>query len=142
MEHVFVSLDAVYPNNKDEHEEMSIEELRAESRGLLKVQWSQPRDPAIRHCSCSPPSTSPQRDGQHQAAPQAADEVEVQAIAIRSYKENRVARPKKTKLREVSAETQTSKASRPVKRTSTSNQRSQNKFRVADGAQVEAEEFQ
>ena len=135
-------MDAIYPNNKDENEEMSIEELRAESRGLLRVRWSPRRDPASLNRSCSPPLASPQRNSQHQTASQAADEVEVQAMAIRPYKENRVTRPKKTTLREISAETQTSKAPHPVKITLTSDQGSQNKFGVADGAQVEAQEFQ
>lgn len=40
IERVFVNLEAIYPNPNDPNEEMSFEELRAQSRGWSSKDWA------------------------------------------------------------------------------------------------------
>jgi len=40
VERVFVNLEAVYPSENDPYDEMSFEELRANSRGWLSRDWA------------------------------------------------------------------------------------------------------
>lgn len=125
MERVFVDLQAVYPNASDLHEEMSFEELRADSRGWLSMDWTagykehslhdliasegsqQVSSPVpasviedilshpIQHARSELPKTDSQIDDDNETR----------------TRETKAGRPKKIKIREVKGETQTSTAS-------------------------------
>lgn len=117
-----MNLEAVYPNHNDPNEEMSFEELRAKSRGLLNRDWATESKQRIAEIS----QTHQLKDSVLPIAP-AEELVEVlqpaqpqpdiqsssntqleTTIAVDIGREGRTARPKKTKIREVKGATQTS----------------------------------
>lgn len=126
VERVFVDLQAVYPNANDSNEEMSFEELRAQSRGWLSVDWAAEnkrvaaRDSMItedlQQKSLSPVPVSVLEDVMNQ--PMQHSDFESQRTGSQDYvieearaQETKIGRPKKIKIMEVKAETQTSMTS-------------------------------
>ena len=117
-----MNLEAVYPDDNDHNEELSFEELRARSRGWLNRNWaaeskqrmaeaSQARE-ATDHLSTAAPAEAaltvlqpaqPRHETQSDSNPQLET-----TIAVDIGGEGRAGRPKKTKIREVKGETQTS----------------------------------
>lgn len=59
IERVFVNLEAIYPDPKDPANEMSLEELRALSRGWMDKDWSEQRKDALKEISGNVPCKSP-----------------------------------------------------------------------------------
>jgi len=124
IERVFVNLEAIYPNPNDPLEEMSFEELRAQSRGWLRKDWAaeskqrssnQPRVATIEQSSplntADEPANDSLADGNEQ-------NLEIQdnfkglggiPAVEDSSRAGRSGRPRKTKTMEVKVETQTSK---------------------------------
>ena len=117
-----MNLEAVYPNDNDQNEEMSFEELRAKSRGWLNRDWAA----ASKH-RIAEASRAREADNQISTAAAVEDTVEVlqparpkpntqsssssqleTTIAVDIGREGRPGRPKKTKIREINRETQTS----------------------------------
>ena len=116
IERVFVNLEAVYPNHEDTTQEFSFEELRAQHRGWLDVQWIAEKRPE---------TTSNQAEDTYQGQTEEADIASAQieelcedntsqtTLEVPSIKEgsreSRNSRPRKIRVLEVKAETQTSK---------------------------------
>ncbi len=162
VERVFVNLEAVYPNENDPYEEMSFEELRANSRGWLSRDWAaesrqrvaekhqhstleKEESRAIKamgqhvevvDISQSQQDTQPGTDTQDSLGTTLEN-----TISIDIDREGRSGRPRKTKLREVKGETQTSMCRDSVFCISGLICYSQNQSRVAHWAKAEKEEF-
>ena len=117
-----MNLEVVYPNDDDQNEEMSFEESRAKSRGWLNRDWAA----ESKHRKAE---ASQAREAENQSSPAAAVEEAVEApqiaqpepniqsssnsqlettIAVDIGGQGRPGRPKKTKIREINRETQTS----------------------------------
>lgn len=123
MERVFVDLRAVYPNDDDPHEEMSFEELRAQSRGWLGMKWRaeytnvSSRESGANQDLQQAPSPAPEEIIQKNVNQLTArDSVKPERLASGDdlhdeprAREMKVGRPKKMKIMEVKGETQTSK---------------------------------
>lgn len=123
IERVFVNLEAVYPNPNDPNEEMSFEELRAQSRGWLEKDWAAERrnekqassiSSTIPAAISSPALNAEIVGGDTPDGQQLSDMVEntESRVDVASSKENaresKPGRPKKMKVMEVKGETQTS----------------------------------
>ena len=128
IERVFVNLEAVYPNPNDPNEEISFEELRAQSRGWLNKDWGAERRKAKQAASVPTPTAqalsspalvidSPGGDTQEsQPIPSVSQNTEGRVEATsgkEGAREGKPGRPKKMKVMEVKGETQTSKISSP-----------------------------
>lgn len=117
-----MNLEAVYPNDNDPNEELSFEELRAKSRGWLNRDWA-----AESKQRMAETSQTHQLEDLVLPIAQAEEPVEVlqpaqlkpdsqsssnaqleTTIAVDIGREGRAGRSKKTKIREVKGETQTS----------------------------------
>ena len=124
IERVFVNLEAVYPNPNDPSEEMSFEELRAKSRGWLDKDWVVERSkeqassaPTLEQENVNSPATAVDDVGcdtqESQPCSDASQNIEGRIESKRSKdcsRESKSGRPKKMKVMEVKAETQTSKS--------------------------------
>ena len=122
-ERVFVNLEAVYPSDKDQHEEMSFEELRAKSRGWLYRDWAAESKQRIsevsriRETENEISAITPVKEALDVLQParpkpetQCESNMQLETtIAVDIGQEGRAGRPRKTKIREVKGETQTSK---------------------------------
>ena len=130
IERVFVDLEAVYPNVNDTNEEYCFEELRAKHRGWIEKDWK-PKKNSIRKHDSEPQEPSQileeYRSGQHgssafadQVDPEMAQKLTDSLVsdsphqpALPSQDRNTLddpdSRPKKMKIMEVKAETQTIK---------------------------------
>ena len=118
-----MNLEAVYPNDNDPTEELSFEELRAKSRGWLCQDWAaeSKRRIAVESQQLAVPETATtaiaatvtnDEDTQNsQVKPDSQNGLNSQlenAVPVDLSRESRTARPRKTKIREVKGETQTS----------------------------------
>ena len=117
-----MNLEAVYPNDNDPNEELSFEELRAKSRGWLDRDWaaeSKQRIAETRRTDQLEDSVLPIAPAEEavEVLQPNRPKIETQSnsntqlettIAVDIGREGRPGRPKKTKLREVKGETQTS----------------------------------
>ena len=128
VERVFVDLQAVYPNDDDPHEEMSFEELRAQSRGWLGMDW---RAEYTKNSSRESVANEDLQQASSPAPDQRIIEKNLDHLTARDNakperfasgydlhdesraRETKVGRPKKMKIMEVKGETQTSKLSSP-----------------------------
>jgi len=124
-ERVFVNLDAVYPNPNDPNEEYSFEELRARHRGWLDRDWRQekptqgekkPDGPRVETSADDDLNTTadvvPAQNGQQQSIvdDDGADYTVSDPSTLKEgSREGRNTRPRRKKIMEVKAETQTSK---------------------------------
>lgn len=118
-----MDLEAVYPNDIDHSEEMSFEESRAKSRGWLNRDWAAESKQRIAEASQA-------REVEDQASTATFVEEAVEAlqpvrpkpdtqsrfntqlettIAVDIGREGKPGRPRKTKIKEVKGETQTSR---------------------------------
>lgn len=117
-----MNLEAVYPNDNDRNEEMSFEELRARSRGWLNRDWAAESKQRVAEAV-----QAREAEDQFSTAAFAKKAVEVlqparpkldtqsspntqleTTIAVDIGREGKTGRSKKTKIREVKGETQTS----------------------------------
>ena len=130
IERVFVSLEAVYPNENNHSEEMSFEELRAMSRGWMNRDWAAARkeSPAQASQNCeaedrlstaasTEQATASLRCARSKPETQGDSNTQLETtIAVDIAGGGRNGRPKKTKIMEVKGETQTSmnKGHRPM----------------------------
>ena len=117
-----MNLEAVYPNENDHNEEMSFEELRAKSRGWMNRDWvleSRERIPELSRIRGAEDQVSTaasskaavvilQPDGPESDKKYGSNSQLETTIAVDIGGEGRAGRPKKTKIREVKGETQTS----------------------------------
>ena len=117
-----MNLEAVYPNDDDQDEEMSFEELRAKSRGWLDRDWAAESKQRIAEASqaCEAEdqlSTAASTEEAIKVLQSARPKPDTQSssntqlettIAVDIGREGKAGRPKKTKVREVKGETQTS----------------------------------
>ena len=124
-----MDLEAVYPNVGNPYEEISFEELRAESRGWRCRDWAVESKQRLSQSSQanSQPKTAPEQPTESRDIPQILPESQLtqstqsgselhdspsvtsgNTIAIELSQEGKTGRPKKTKIREVKGETQTS----------------------------------
>lgn len=117
-----MNLEAVYPNDDDQGEEMSFEELRAKSRGWLDRDWAAESKQRIAEASqaCEAEdqlSTAASTEEPIKILQSARPKPDTQSssntqlettIAVDIGREGKAGRPKKTKVREVKGETQTS----------------------------------
>jgi|SRR5436190_11363936 len=123
VERVFVNLEAIYPDRENPTHEMSLEELRAVSRGWMDKDWSRQRKKVLKevsgNISCRVPSAQNVEDhsesktlsaelheklviaDKSQPLGEAADVVEV-------HRDGRGGKARRLKLREIKGETQTS----------------------------------
>jgi len=129
IERVFVDLEAIYPNDDDVNEEMSFEELRAKSRGWLSRDWAAESKQRIErqlHADAMRQKASDTNNhrgnvaqvSQHSQSTQDSQTgLEIHdspniplenTIALDQAQEGKIGRPRKTKIREVKGETQTS----------------------------------
>ncbi|KKK19732.1 hypothetical protein ARAM_006921 [Aspergillus rambellii] len=121
-ERVFVNLDAVYPDYKNANHEVSFEELRAIKRGWMDKTWRTQKAPLKTisgNSSHDPHLDKENGQGLHGGLPEQFNQKltlkEVDSQASRQNTEldpahdSRTARPRKLKVREVKAETQTIK---------------------------------
>ncbi len=128
IERVFVNLEAVYPNPDNPDEEMSFEELRAQSRGWLNRDWGAERRTARQAksvlASLPEPISSPASAIEDMGSSTQESQPTIEA-ALRTDsrveatsgkdtgREGKPARPKKMKVMEVKGETQTSRSLTP-----------------------------
>ena len=117
-----MNLEAVYPSDGDQSEEMSFEELRAKSRGWLCRDWAAESKQRIAEAS-----QTLETENEFSTATPVKEALEVlqpawpkpetqcdpnmqleTTIAVDIGQEGRAGRPRKTKMREVKGETQTS----------------------------------
>lgn len=131
VERVFVNLEAVYPTINDVVKEMSFEELRAKSRGWLGRDWAAENRQEIDngrqrlstenhelHQNTSKgqsiereSESQSQQDGQTGTDRQESRGTGLEnTLNVESGREGRTGRPRKSKMREVKGETQTSRA--------------------------------
>lgn len=118
IERVFVNLAAVYPVPNDQSVEISFEELRAESRGWLAKDWSAGRRTQKQQLPSQPTSqgTPDQRTGEGptilEETPCSSEETTTNLITSDPFerRSRKSGRPKKMKVMEIKAETQTIKA--------------------------------
>ena len=117
-----MNLEAVYPNENDHSEEMSFEESRAKSRGWLNRDWAAESKQRIEEPSqaCGTEdlisTAAPVEEAVEVLQPtrpkpnaQSSSNTQLETtIAVDIGREGRAGRPKKTKIREVKGETQTS----------------------------------
>ena len=117
-----MNLEAVYPNDRDQNKEMSFEELRAKSRGWLCRDWaaeskqriaeaSQTRETENEFSTATPVKEASEVLQPARPKPGTRCDSNMQletTIAVNIGQEGRPGRPKKTKIREVKGETQTS----------------------------------
>lgn len=123
IERVFVNLEVVYPNPNDPNEEMSFEELRAQSRGWNRRDWAAERlpekvdDSVLRGKVENMDGQAPDllvncmlvSDVENRSTVTKADEVRMDEIPEEPSRVSRAGRTKKIKVMEVKAETQTGK---------------------------------
>ena len=114
-----MKLEVVYPNNDDRNEEMSFEESRAKSRGWLNRDWaaeskhwiaevSQARE-VESQSSAVEEAVAVLQPAQPEINTQSSSDLQLETtIAVDIGREGRPGRPKKTKIREINRETQTS----------------------------------
>lgn len=162
VERVFVNLESVYPDENNPNEEVSFEELRAKSRGWLSRDWAAERrqkeaetlqrlelgnesSPAISNIgqSVEVVEKSPSQQD-HQPGKDTQDSLGMtleNTISVDIGREGRSGRPRKTKLREVKGETQTSMYRGCVLWISRLICYSQNEPRVANWTKAEKKEF-
>lgn len=119
VERVFVNLEAIYPNRNDPSEEMSFEELRARARGWTNRDWAA-ENVQMAHNASGPPATSQENEPRQpiecisiQDGEQNTHYIEVsdrctEIVADEGDRALKQERPKKMKIREIKAETQTS----------------------------------
>lgn len=122
VEHVFVDLEAVYPNPDDPNEEMCFEELRAMHRGWMKKDWREQKPEALEEISGNarrlnqPPGQVPEGVVDVNLSDQLQEKLVVEDDMTQSAdvtevkegsREGRPGRPKMLKVREIKAETQT-----------------------------------
>ena len=122
-----MDLEAVYPNVGNPNEEMSFEELRAESRGWLGRDWAAENRQSMLQTPLAEATTTPEQPLELRDKPQIPQESQStqgtqsgselhdspsvtleNTIAIELTREGKNGRPRKTKIREVKGETQTS----------------------------------
>ena len=117
-----MNLEAVYPNHNDPNEEMSFEESRAKSRGWLNRNWAAESKQRIAETSQThrlkdsvPPIAQAEepvevlQPAQLKPDTQSSSNTQLETtIAMDIGREGRAGRPKKTKIKEVKGETQTS----------------------------------
>ena len=113
-----MNLEAVYPDDHDHNEELSFEELRAKSRGWLNRDWAAENKqriadtPRIREAGTAASAEEAVTVLQSiRPRPESRNDSNTQletTIAVDIGREGRAGRPKKTKIREVKGETQTS----------------------------------
>lgn len=122
IERVFVNLEAVYPNDNDHNEEMSFEELRAKSRGWLSRDWAAESKQRIAEATqfheaqerlstvaSAKETVTVLQPARPKPELQSGSDMQLETtIAVDIGGEGRAGRPKKTKIREVKGETQTS----------------------------------
>lgn len=129
VERVFVNLEAVYPTINDLVEEMSFEELRAKSRGWLNRDWAaenskrtdegRQRSSTENHRLHETMSKGQSIDAESELHSQQDSQTGTDTqdslgtrlentLNVETSREGRTGRPRKTKLREVKGETQTS----------------------------------
>lgn len=151
-----MNLEAVYPNDNDDGEELSFEELRAKSRGWLNRDWAaeskqriaeviQARD-AEDQCSTAASAAKEAVEVLQPARPkpdtQSRSNTQLETtIAVDIGREGKAGRPKKTKVREVKGETQTSMIEGCQFRSKELTSCSHDESRIAYGAEVEAQEI-
>ena len=152
-----MNLEAVYPNENDS-EEISIEELRAKSRGWLNRDWAAESKQRIVEKSLKTIVHEPDSAllTETRVNPELVQEVHSQpgtqdntttlldtTIAVDIGRGGKGARPKKMKIKEVRSETQTSMKQHPSCRISRDvlNFYSQNQSRVPHWAKAETEDF-
>lgn len=112
-ERVFVDLEAVYPDYKNPCHEVSFEELRAMKRGWLDKNWRVPKQP-LKQISgnvtgeplAEKQAELPEQFSQKMALGESQSSQSSQPLAER---ESRGDKPRKSRVREVKGETQTSK---------------------------------
>ena len=128
IERVFVNLEAVYPDPEDTKQEFSFEELRAKHRGWLDMQWTtekitetngdQVEDRSKEQIEETfeevlAQSMQPFEDLHEDSVSQTGPEV----ICIKEgSREGRNGRPRRMKVMELKAETQTSECEQFVRR--------------------------
>lgn len=117
-----MNLEAVYPNDDDHNEEMSFEELRAKSRGWLHRDWAaesrqrveekfQAREVEIQSSTAASAEEAVEilQPTRPKPVTQSSSNAQLETtIAVDIEREGRAGRSKKTKIREVKGETQTS----------------------------------
>lgn len=150
-----MNLEAVYPNDNDHSEELSFEELRAKSRGWLNRDWAAESKQRITEVTQI-------RDAEEQCSTAASAEEAVEVlqparpkpdtqsrsnsqlettIAVDIGREGKTGRPKKTKVREVKGETQTSMFEDYQIRNKELTFCSHDKSRIANRTEAEAQEI-
>lgn len=129
VERVFVNLEAVYPTINDLVEEMSFEELRAKSRGWLGRDWAaenrkeidngrqrlSTESHGLHETTSKGHSIETESESQSQQDSRTGTDTQESrgsglenTLNVETGREGRTGRPRKTKLREVKGETQTS----------------------------------
>lgn len=112
-ERVFVNLEAVYPDYKNPNHEISFEELRAMSRGWTNRNWRSQKQPLKQISGNAEPSTEklvargPEKELPDQFNQKLA--LNDSQLDQDENRDNRAAKARKPKVREVQGETQTSK---------------------------------
>jgi checkpoint serine/threonine-protein kinase len=123
-ERVFVNLEAVYPDRDNPSHEMSFEELRAISRGWMDRDWASEKTKALKEISGNVPCRDPimEQDGSDSVdktlSAQMQEKLDLDdrhppssdAVDLREgSRDGKSGKARRLKLREVKAETQTSK---------------------------------
>lgn len=117
-----MNLEAIYPNDNDHNEEMSFEELRAKSRGWLSHDWAaeskqriaevtqlREAEERLSAAASAKEMVTVLQPTRPKPELQSGSDMQLETtIAVDIGGEGRAGRPKKTKIREVKGETQTS----------------------------------
>ncbi|KAI9851196.1 MAG: hypothetical protein M1824_002815, partial [Vezdaea acicularis] len=120
LERVFVNLQALYPDPSDPSTEMSLEELRAKSRGWLSKDWSKKENPLLKSSPLDVPAEVPCGDIEEDSVdvldassfPETVATKEQENLdsipkAKETNREERQGRSRKLKVMEIKGETQT-----------------------------------
>ncbi|KAK2792685.1 hypothetical protein FQN51_001604 [Onygenales sp. PD_10] len=123
IERVFVNLEAIYPDPESPQHEMSLEELRALSRGWMDIDWSKQRKEALKEISGNVPCKDPctQKQGDESVDKHLSAQVQEKLVihkdgqssedsqGIESHRDGKGGKSKRLKVRELKGETQTIK---------------------------------
>ncbi|OJD12935.1 BUB protein kinase [Emergomyces pasteurianus Ep9510] len=123
VERVFVNLEAIYPDPENPHVEMSLEELRAFSRGWMDRDWSTQEKEPLKEISVNVLYRDPvsQRDGEDVADKMVSTKLQEELVirnrspssgdphGTEANRDGKGSKSRRLKVREVKGETQTIK---------------------------------
>jgi checkpoint serine/threonine-protein kinase len=128
VERVFVNLEAIYPDRENPSHEMSLEELRAVSRGWMDKDWSRQRRKVLKEVPGNVPCRDPPTENVGDTSVDKVLSTELQGKlmildksqpsgeavgVVEVHRDGRGGKARRLKVREIKGETQTSSVDLP-----------------------------